>query len=65
MSDHCKSCIPEFGDFDHLAKLPPCLPGEGYLVLCEGCGPAYLNNDGTCQGGCLIKAHGPQPPEVK
>lgn len=58
MADFCKSCEPNWHDFDHLAQYPPCNEGEGYLVLCEGCGPTYLNNDGTCQGGCLIPSHG-------
>lgn len=58
MSDHCRSCIEEFNDFEGVT--PPdvfFLEGKAALVLCEGCGPAQIDPEGYCLGGCAGDYH--------
>ena len=63
MADFCKQCsIEMFGeDFENLKGLgdgTELKPGYGWSVLCEGCGPIIVNDDGECiDKGCL-KKHG-------
>ena len=63
MADFCTQCAVANGDsesdFAYLAKVPDEVqPGYGWLVLCEGCGPAVVRGDGTCiDPGCFMK-HG-------
>lgn len=57
MADFCRDCsIAMFGeDFKELALAPDdpkrgtLSPGEGWVVLCEGCGAITVNDDGVCQ----------------
>ena len=55
MADFCRQCsLDLFGqDAGDLRGLggkddKPLEPGEGYLVICEGCGPTLVNKDGEC-----------------
>lgn len=59
MADFCKQCsLDEFGeDYGQLAYLVP--PLFNKHVICEGCGPTLVTEDGTCIGTCLEK-HGPE-----
>jgi hypothetical protein len=63
MADFCKQCsIFDFGeDFEDLkGLLTPEQVKTGLVVrvICEGCGPTYVNNDGECvYHGCIHK-HG-------
>lgn len=46
MADYCKECSEYlfgegFGDFEGLA-----IPGEQVYVLCEACGPIYVDHEG-------------------
>lgn len=55
MADFCKLCSIElFGqDERDLANLNPKVtlgPGEGFAVICEGCGFVYVNHEGECLG---------------
>ena len=57
MADFCQQCSQEmFGeDFKELANMgddTPLKPGWGYQVLCEGCGPTLVDNDGKCIADC-------------
>jgi hypothetical protein len=59
MADFCKQCsIDMFGeDFGDL-KLGPLEPEYYWPVLCEGCGPTLVNEDGECvHAHCDLK-HG-------
>jgi hypothetical protein len=61
MADFCKQCSEEIFGEDH-GDLKPLNPepleaGEGYAVLCEGCGPTLVDNEGKCLWNCL-KHHG-------
>lgn len=64
MADFCKQCsIDHFGeDFGDLANLggeDTKVVGAHYdddtvwAVICEGCGPTYVNNEGECVHDCL------------
>lgn len=52
MADFCKQCsIDNFGeDTKDLAYERPrkLQPGEGWVELCEGCGPIIVDDDGVC-----------------
>jgi len=63
MADFCKQCsIENFGeDYGDLAQLRPEVKledGEGFAVLCEGCGSALVIHDGTCIARYCDKEHG-------
>ena len=63
MADFCMQCSIElFGeDCGDLANLYPdeeLLPGYGWAVLCEGCGPAIVDYDGRCIAKHCLKKHG-------
>lgn len=65
MADFCKQCsIATFGedgkDFQFTAQ-------AGYVtaVLCEGCGPTYVSNDGTCVCETCLEKHGVKPMDEK
>ena len=52
MADFCKQCSIElfgedYGDFKP-HNPAPLKPGYGWPVLCEGCGPTLVNNEGEC-----------------
>ena len=57
MADFCEQCARElWGDYADMTSdfkfNLPCNEGEGYEVLCEGCGITWVNEDGKCLGGC-------------
>lgn len=68
MADFCKQCsIDNFGedtrDFVHQRRAPDgqlltLHPGEGWAVLCEGCGPTIVDDDGRCVMANCIERHG-------
>lgn len=67
MADFCKACsLHHFNqDAGDLAGL--CTPqdnAQGFFaqVLCEGCGPIYVDHEGVCQGFCLEAHPAPPPP---
>ena len=67
MADFCKQCsLDNFGeDFEDLKGLGEgqnLKPGHGWLVLCEGCGPAIVDAEGRCIAAHCDKKHG--APEV-
>lgn len=62
MADFCQQCSVElFGeDYKELANLGQgrkLEPGMGWIVLCEGCGPTVVDEDGKCILECCEK-HG-------
>jgi hypothetical protein len=63
MASFCKQCSEYLWkeDFRDLADLVDEI-GEYGGVLCEGCGPTWVNKDGLCSGKCLRK-HGNLPIE--
>ncbi len=57
MADLCEACAAElgcpYGDFRDMAA-----EGEVVLVLCEGCGPIYVDPKGNCVSkNCLKTGH--------
>lgn len=51
MSGYCKTCSEElfgkdFGDFAGLISKELVESGHGCVVLCEGCGPIFVNDLG-------------------
>jgi hypothetical protein len=53
MADFCKQCSIElfgkdFGELANLGKGRELEPDHGWLVLCEGCGPIYVDEEGNC-----------------
>jgi hypothetical protein len=63
MADFCEQCAYEHLDITSA-------PGYGDLattatstglarVLCEGCGPTFVDYQGVCQGGCMGPQHSP------
>lgn len=74
MADFCARCSldlyfhPE-GDFAHFGKsgaitAEDVTNGMGMLVLCEGCGPTYVDHLGRCLGGCAEQHTPPDHDEV-
>lgn len=60
MSEFCKQCAEDLGfprsDFAEIGRWEgsePLKTGEGYGVLCEGCGPTRVDAIGTCLDDCL------------
>lgn len=58
MADFCKQCsIDMFGkDFNDLAGITTDEDIRQQIaayVICEGCGPVFVNPDGSCMGDCL------------
>jgi hypothetical protein len=63
MADFCKQCsIDIFGkDFRELAGLgdgSELKEDEGWMALCEGCGPTVVDDDGRCISVNCMKEHG-------
>lgn len=57
MADFCRQCSidvfrEDFGDMKGL-----CEEGMMATVLCEGCGPTWVDHEGTCIGACA-RGHG-------
>mgnify|MGYP003127626062 CR=1 FL=1 len=63
MADFCKQCsIDLFGEDCGDMKLGPLEPEHFWPVLCEGCGPTMVNEEGECvYANCDLK-HGIQEP---
>lgn len=62
MADFCKQCSiamfgEDTGDLKGLGNGKPLPKGHGWQVLCEGCGPTLVLDDGSCMGNCIIKEH--------
>lgn len=62
MADFCKQCsISMFGeDLRDLASIGTGAlgEGEGWAVICEGCGPTLVNDEGECiVDDCMEKGH--------
>ena len=58
MAEFCQACSidlfnEDFGDF--IWEGQPCLPEEGWSVVCEGCGFILVDNDGRCIKCDLMK----------
>ncbi len=53
MADFCKQCslIVWGEDYGDLANL--CKAGEMASVLCEHCGPTWVDCNGRCIGNCI------------
>lgn len=53
MAEFCKQCSKAllFENTNDFAGL--CGPDEMLPVLCEGCGPTYVDSKGRCIGKCL------------
>lgn len=74
MADFCLRCNIDMGfgpysDFDHFGKggtitEADVAAGKGVFVLCEGCGPTYVDHLGRCLGGCDEKHMPPGDDEV-
>jgi hypothetical protein len=63
MADFCQQCSVEvFGeDFRDLAGLitaDEAAQGLGAHVLCEGCGPAFVDHLGHCHASRCLRQHG-------
>lgn len=63
MADYCQQCSLEiFGeDFKELAGITTAEnehDKEYAVVLCEGCGPIQVDNDGVCLSVDCSKKHG-------
>lgn len=52
MSDHCKSCMPEFDDLVGITSQKMFKRGLAAVVLCEGCGVIQVDPEGYCLGDC-------------
>lgn len=64
MADFCQECSNDiFGeDFGDLKGL--CQTGFVSMVICEGCGPTYVDSDGRCAvKDCLQKHRLEEPNE--
>jgi len=62
MADFCKQCSEALlgEDFGELRGL--CGEGQTVEVLCEGCGPTIVNEDGVCVNTTCLRKHGIQTP---
>lgn len=62
MADFCKQCSislfgQDYGDMK-MSDSKSLKQGEGFSVLCEGCGPTLVGKDGEC-----LFANENEPPE--
>lgn len=58
MADFCKQCsLENFGE-DHKDFQFNAPDGMVTAVLCEGCGPTYVDNDGNCVCDWCLEQHG-------
>lgn len=63
MADFCKQCSialfgADHGDLKNIGRGETLAPGEGWVCICEGCGPTLVNDDGECISDCL-EQHNP------
>lgn len=65
MADFCRQCSEKIfkEDFADLAGL--CDQKQCAVVICEGCGPTYVNYRGECIGACIEKHSQQLPEEIK
>lgn len=64
MAEFCTQCATEMGleesDFKGIPwddNAPPLKFGEGYSVICEGCGFTLVDEEGNCLGCCWGSYH--------
>jgi hypothetical protein len=65
MAEFCNQCAADHGfaagDFKGIGNPAdlPLKPGEGFPVICEGCGFVLVDNEGNCLGGaeCMESHH--------
>ena len=61
MADFCKQCSidmfgEDFGDLAGITTEEDTQNDRAVLVMCEGCGPTYVDHTGKCVSGtCLRK----------
>lgn len=60
MAEFCKQCSidtfgKDFGDFKGMA--PEESEGLYPIVLCEGCGPIQVDNEGSCVSNDCLEKH--------
>ncbi|NOR27652.1 MAG: hypothetical protein GQ540_03875 [Lutibacter sp.] len=53
MAEFCKQCSidmfgKDFGDFKYMGNGEKLKEGCGWQVLCEGCGPTFVDDEGVC-----------------
>jgi hypothetical protein len=48
MADFCHDCSIELFGQDARDLVGLCKPGEHVGVICEGCGPTHVDNEGVC-----------------
>ena len=58
MADFCKQCSEEIFGEDHEDLKGLCQPGYVYHALCEGCGPCWVDPEGTCLANNCLRQHG-------
>lgn len=63
MADFCLQCSeslfgPDTCDFVGLLKKEQVEQGLGVNVLCEGCGPAWVDHEGRCMAINCLEKHG-------
>ena len=60
MAEFCKQCADELGfECDFVGRNE----GHQFLdVLCEGCGPAVVTDDGVCHSKTCLFKHGEKKP---
>lgn len=69
MADFCNQCAREHGlpegDFRGVGEKTDVLGyGEGFPVLCEGCGATYVDHAGNCIGPRCQMNHTLNPDDV-
>ena len=57
MADFCKQCSERIFNEDYEDMKNLCKPNEMVSVLCEGCGPCYVNSQGECISENCLKKH--------
>jgi hypothetical protein len=57
VSDHCRSCIPEFDDLVGITTEDDWDHGLAAVVMCEGCGAVQVDPEGYCLGDCTPYFH--------
>jgi hypothetical protein len=63
MANFCQQCSlalfgEDFGDLSGLLTAAEAMQGFGMQVLCEGCGPAWVDHLGCCHAPHCLHQHG-------
>jgi len=59
VADFCNQCAKDhYFEPGDLAGLGPLKEREAWQVICEGCGPTMVNNEGDCVSHYCLKKHG-------